>query len=77
MKATNEIQTTRETERKYEAADEVRLADLTRLLGRGYQCAGPEDQELDAVYFDTPDLRLARAGITLRRREGGATRAGI
>ena len=31
-----------------------------------------EDQQLDAVYFDTPDLRLLRAGVTLRRREGGA-----
>jgi inorganic triphosphatase YgiF len=32
-----------------------------------------QDQQLDAVYFDTPDLRLLRAGATLRRRE----RAGI
>jgi len=27
--------------------------------------------ELTATYFDTPDLRLVRAHITLRRREGG------
>ncbi|WP_424213793.1 CHAD domain-containing protein [Streptomyces sp. BI20] len=27
---------------------------------------------LDAVYWDTPDRRLAAAGITLRRRTGGA-----
>ncbi|AUY47907.1 CYTH and CHAD domain-containing protein [Streptomyces sp. CB01881] len=26
---------------------------------------------LDAVYFDTPDLRLLRRGVTLRRRSGG------
>ncbi|MEU6892144.1 CYTH and CHAD domain-containing protein [Streptomyces sp. NPDC046557] len=27
---------------------------------------------LDAVYYDTPDLRLAADGLTLRRRTGGA-----
>jgi len=26
---------------------------------------------LEAVYFDTEDLGLARAGVTLRRRLGG------
>jgi CHAD domain-containing protein len=31
--------------------------------------AAPE--ELDAVHYDTADLRLARRGITLRRRRGG------
>ncbi|MFG3023573.1 CYTH domain-containing protein [Streptomyces sp. NPDC048254] len=29
-------------------------------------------QELDAVYYDTDDLRLASASATLRRRTGGA-----
>jgi CHAD domain-containing protein len=61
----------RETERKYEAADEVRWPEPSRLLGRPAHDPDPDDQELDAVYFDTKDLRLARAGITLRRREGG------
>jgi len=28
--------------------------------------------ELDALYYDTGDLRLAAAGVTLRRRTGGA-----
>lgn len=32
----------------------------------------PVEQHLEATYFDTPDLRLAQAGITLRRRTGGA-----
>lgn len=61
----------RETERKYEADDAVVLLDPARLLGLdpGSQ---PEEQQLEAVYFDTPDLRLLRAGVTLRRREGGA-----
>ena len=63
--------TTRETERKYEAADEMRWPKPSRLLGRPARDPDPDDQELDAVYFDTSDLRLARAGITLRRREGG------
>lgn len=30
------------------------------------------EHRLEAQYFDTPDLRLARARITLRRRTGGA-----
>jgi CHAD domain-containing protein len=30
-----------------------------------------EESVLEAVYFDTPDVRLARAGATLRRRTGG------
>jgi inorganic triphosphatase YgiF len=32
---------------------------------------GPEDQALEALYYDTEDLRLARAGVTLRRPRGG------
>ncbi len=31
----------------------------------------PGERLLDAVYYDTADLRLIRAGITLRRRTGG------
>jgi CHAD domain-containing protein len=31
----------------------------------------PIELHLDATYFDTADLRLARAGIALRRRTGG------
>lgn len=31
----------------------------------------PVEQQLDAQYFDTADLRLVRAGIGLRRRVGG------
>jgi CHAD domain-containing protein len=32
---------------------------------------GPKSHQLVALYFDTPDLRLAARGITLRRRRGG------
>ena len=56
--------------------DEVPLPDPSSLLGAASIGAGnigaAEDQQLDAVYFDTPDLRLLRAGVTLRRREGGS-----
>ncbi|MBT2439242.1 CYTH and CHAD domain-containing protein [Streptomyces sp. ISL-36] len=63
-------ETKREIERKYEATDETELPDLTRAAGvsavldRGVA-------ELDAVYYDTADLRLAADALTLRRRTGG------
>ncbi|QGZ48915.1 CHAD domain-containing protein [Streptomyces sp. QHH-9511] len=63
-------ETKREIERKYEADDETELPDLTRargvsaVLDRGVA-------ELDAVYYDTPGLRLAADSLTLRRRTGG------
>lgn len=56
---------TKETERKYEPVDAGRLAGVPGL-------AGGEEILLDAVYHDTVDLRLARRGVTLRRRTGGA-----
>ncbi|WP_433269464.1 CHAD domain-containing protein [Actinosynnema sp. CS-041913] len=59
-----------ETERKYEAPGGVALPELTDLPGVA-ATAGPEQQRLEAVYYDTVDLRLARAGLTLRRRTGG------
>ncbi|TRV72329.1 CYTH and CHAD domain-containing protein [Streptomyces sp. 130] len=61
----------REIERKYEATDATRLPDLGRVAGVG-SVAREGAMELDAVYYDTEDLRLAAAGITLRRRTGGA-----
>ncbi|MDX3453076.1 CYTH and CHAD domain-containing protein [Streptomyces sp. ME02-8801-2C] len=61
--------TKREIERKYES-DDSGLPDLTGVAG----VAGIVDKgtaELDATYYDTSDLRLAAASITLRRRTGG------
>ncbi|MDP5311909.1 CYTH and CHAD domain-containing protein [Streptomyces poriferorum] len=61
----------REIERKYEATGDARLPDLTRVAG----VAAVDHRgaiELDAVYYDTEDLRLAADSITLRRRTGGA-----
>jgi CHAD domain-containing protein len=59
-----------ETERKYEAPAGSAAPRLTDLPGVA-NTAGPEEQVLEAEYFDTDDLRLLRNGITLRRRQGG------
>jgi CHAD domain-containing protein len=59
-----------ETERKYEAPAGSDLPPLDGLPGVAAE-AGPEQIDLEAVYYDTADLRLAREGITLRRRTGG------
>lgn len=62
----------RETERKYEPSSSG-IEGLPDLTGAGpvasVTAAGPE--ELDAVYHDTADLRLAGSSATLRRRTGG------
>ncbi|MFI9340128.1 CHAD domain-containing protein [Streptomyces sp. NPDC052773] len=62
--------TKREIERKYASGDSG-LPDLTGVAG----VAAVLDKgvaELDAVYYDTADHRLAADSITLRRRTGGA-----
>ncbi|TDC40734.1 CYTH and CHAD domain-containing protein [Micromonospora sp. KC213] len=59
-----------ERERKYAGDDGFRLPDLTGCGG----VASMSDAtafDLDAVYHDTADLRLARSGYALRRRTGG------
>jgi CHAD domain-containing protein len=59
-----------EMERKYETPDDFELPDLTTVPG--VDSAGePETMNLDAVYYDCADLRLARRGVTVRRRRGG------
>jgi CHAD domain-containing protein len=59
-----------ETERKYEADPDAVVPDLTGLPHVAGE-TDPEEFQLVAEYFDTDDLRLLRAGITLRRRRGG------
>jgi CHAD domain-containing protein len=73
-----ETTTVRETERKYSGEPiDVNLvvALATAAAGATPGTAGPPREPaefaLSAVYFDTEDLRLARSGITLRRRTGG------
>ncbi len=59
-----------EKELKFDGATDVELPSLEGLPGvAAVAAAAPED--LDAVYYDTPDLRLLAHGITLRRRTGG------
>src|SRR4030088_3492375 len=61
---------TREVELKYEADPEAvlpPLEDLPQVAG----AAGAREETLEAEYYDTDDLRLLRAGVTLRRRRGG------
>lgn len=71
MTNASDVMTARETERKYEVTDAMVLPDPAELLGQASgRCA--EEQSLEAVYFDTVDLRLAQAGVTLRCREGGS-----
>ncbi|MFC6576969.1 CYTH and CHAD domain-containing protein [Planomonospora parontospora] len=59
-----------EIEDKFDVPEDYRLPDLTGLPGCD-ETAGPKSHRLVAIYFDTPDLRLAARGITLRRRRGG------
>ncbi|MEV7417638.1 CYTH and CHAD domain-containing protein [Streptomyces sp. NPDC089919] len=73
--------TKREIERKFEfeAGKNGRKASkkarrLPDLVGTA-EIAAAEPQgtvDLDAVYYDTPDRRLAADGLTLRRRTGGS-----
>lgn len=59
-----------EVEAKYSVAPEAVLPDFDDLAGVA-AVDPPASQDLAADYFDTEDLRLARLGITLRRRTGG------
>src|SRR3954452_1946364 len=72
-----------EVEKKYLADDSFELPPLVELVrGEGDNHAAGDasstlaagavaQQRLEATYFDTEDLRLAAAGLTLRRRTGG------
>jgi CHAD domain-containing protein len=59
-----------EIETKYAAPADAPLPQLGR-LPQVAETSGPEEVQLEADYYDTGDLRLLRAGITLRRRRGG------
>ncbi|MER5884859.1 CYTH and CHAD domain-containing protein [Streptomyces sp. NPDC001941] len=69
---------TREVERKYETTTrgprsrgkgDASLPDLTGVAG--IASVAPHTERLDAVYYDTEDLRLAGSDATLRHRTGG------
>jgi CHAD domain-containing protein len=59
-----------EIETKYELPGDAELPSFTSLPQVSGTSKAPL-QELEADYYDTADLRLIRAGITLRRRRGG------
>ncbi|NNJ05779.1 CYTH and CHAD domain-containing protein [Streptomyces sp. PKU-MA01144] len=63
-------ETKREIERKYEATPDTQIPDLTGAAGIA-DVVAKGVAGLDADYYDTPGLRLAADGITLRRRTGG------
>lgn len=62
--------TSLEVEAKFSAASDIEVPDLTSIIGV-HAVASTTVHELSARYFDTEDLRLTRAKITLRRRTGG------
>ena len=64
------MQTATETERKYDVPDDFALPELVGAAGVT-QVGTAEQHDLDATYFDTDRLDLARHRRTLRRRTGG------
>jgi CHAD domain-containing protein len=58
-----------EREVKLGAGPAFHLPDLTAVVD-GVTVTPPEAVRLETVYFDTPDLRLARWGVSLRYRAG-------
>ncbi|HEV7898849.1 MAG TPA: CYTH and CHAD domain-containing protein [Planosporangium sp.] len=59
-----------EEERKYEVDAAFSLPDLTGCLPGGGRVVPRPPVTLRATYYDTADLRLARAGVSLRHRHG-------
>jgi CHAD domain-containing protein len=59
----------REREAKLGAGPAFALPDLNGVID-GLTATALPQRSLDAVYYDTPDLRLARRGITVRHRTG-------
>jgi len=64
----SEPATFREVECKFSVGDGFSMPDLTLT---GTQVTAMPAISLSATYYDTDDLRLARHGVTLRRRTGG------
>ena len=59
-----------EVEAKFAVADSTPAPDLTR-LEEVTRVAETRHHSMSAIYYDTEDLRLTHAKITLRRRTGG------
>jgi CHAD domain-containing protein len=66
-----------EVEKKYDVDETFELPPVAQLLagldsGASVEDGGADAMVLEATYFDTADHRLFHAGLTLRRRTGGA-----
>jgi CHAD domain-containing protein len=59
-----------EIERKFDVGPDFTVPDLSGVAGVA-SVADVEEIDLAATYHDTPDLRLLRSKVTLRRRTGG------
>ncbi|GIG86474.1 CYTH and CHAD domain-containing protein [Plantactinospora endophytica] len=59
-----------EEERKYDVDPDFTLPELSGVLPDGVRVVELPPVTLTATYFDTTDLRLARAGVSLRHRKG-------
>lgn len=63
-----------ERELKLGVWPEFAMPDLGRAV-KGGSLGSPVERRLDATYYDAPDLRLLRRGITLRLRHGESPEA--
>src|SRR5215211_260005 len=59
-----------EVEQKFDVGESFAMPNLTGLPGVA-TVDPPVEHHLEAAYFDTADLRLARGRVTMRRRTGG------
>jgi CHAD domain-containing protein len=64
--------TVRETEAKFRVNPTFELPTIVGVVPGVVSADAATHITMNAVYYDTPDLRLAREGVTLRRRSGGA-----
>jgi CHAD domain-containing protein len=64
--------TVRETEAKFRVNPTFELPLIAGAVPAVASIDTATHISMNAVYYDTPDLRLAREGVTLRRRSGGA-----
>jgi CHAD domain-containing protein len=64
--------TVRELEAKFRVNQTFELPPIAAVVPEVIAVDAPSQVTMSAVYYDTPDLRLAREGVTLRRRSGGA-----
>ncbi|GGL87041.1 MULTISPECIES: CYTH and CHAD domain-containing protein [Micromonospora] len=59
-----------EEERKYQVPDDFVVPDLSPAVPADGRITAQRPVRLVATYFDTADLRLTRAGVSLRHRRG-------